>query len=286
MCLILFAPLAHGAHPHCKFVLAANRDEFYARPAHAAHSWHYHPNVFAGMDLEAGGTWCGITKQGRFAALTNYRDPHNINPDAPSRGDLTSRFLTRPNLSPRQFADVLERTGKNYNGFNIIWGDLAAETTNGAPELWWYSNEHGTATQIQSGVHGISNALLDTPWHKVERGKAKLAELLQSPATSSNDAPAMTFDLAAMMHDDTRADDAHLPNTGVGMEWERALSSMFVAERERGYGTRCTTAIVMDNDNKLYFLEHRFTPAFVGAELEAEPMPVQDMTMFSIAPQV
>jgi uncharacterized protein with NRDE domain len=264
MCLILFAL---NAHPAYKLVLAANRDEFIQRPAHVAHYWHYYPDVLGGLDLEAGGTWLGITKGGRFTALTNVRDLSNINPDAPSRGELTHKFLTHPDLPMTDFAALLERKGKQYNGFNILWGDFAGDKA----DLFWYSNYNSeqynrTATKITSGVHGLSNALLDTPWFKVERGQVRLQAALEE----INDPATLTSALLEILKDRTRPDDTRLPSTGVSLEWERMLSSMFIETPDKKYGTRCSTVVLITRTNEVYFTEERFTPAFRGTELQQD----------------
>jgi uncharacterized protein with NRDE domain len=264
MCLILFAL---DAHPAYKLVLAANRDEFTARPAHKAHWWHYYPNVLGGLDLEAGGTWLGITKSGRFTALTNVRDLSNINPDAPSRGELTHKFLTHPQMPMPDFAALLERKGAQYNGFNILWGDISPNE----PELFWYSNYpsetyNRTATKIPNGVHGLSNALLDTPWFKVERGKASLQAALEDEQNNSPES--LSKALLEMLQDRIKPDDDRLPKTGVSLEWERTLSSMFIEAPENKYGTRCSTVLLVERTNTVHFTEARYTPAFDGSVLD------------------
>jgi uncharacterized protein with NRDE domain len=265
MCLILFAL---DAHPAYKLVLAANRDEFTARPTHKAHWWHYYPDVLGGLDLEAGGTWLGITKGGRLTALTNFRDIANISPDAPSRGELTHTFLTHPHVPVSDFAARLERKGTQYNGFNILWGDVGAEE----PELFWYSNTISdtykrTVTKIQRGVHGLSNALLDTPWFKVEHGKARLQTVMEQQNISPE---ALTQSLIEILQDPTKPDDAYLPKTGISLEWERTLSSMFIEAPEHRYGTRCSTVLLVDRVNTAYFAEIRYTPAFDGSEMDSQ----------------
>lgn len=256
MCLILFAL---NAHPDYPFILAANRDEFIKRPAHKAHWWHYFPTVLGGMDMEAGGTWLGITRTGRFTALTNVRDLTNINPDAPSRGELTYKFLTQ-NLTNEDFAALLERKGKQYNGLNILWGNLTER------ELYWYSNYGEGIERITSGIHGVSNALLDTPWYKVEEGKAKIQKIMNSEDARSPEN--LTSALLMMLQDRTKPDDSRLPDTGVGIEWERQLSSMFILAPEKQYGTRCSTVILLDAKQEVHFTESRFTPSFDGGTVD------------------
>jgi uncharacterized protein with NRDE domain len=259
MCLILFALNAHSDYP---FILAANRDEFTKRPAHKAHWWHYFPQVIGGIDLEAGGTWLGMTKTGHFTALTNVRDLTNINPDAPSRGELTYKFLTQ-NINNGDFGALLERKGKQYNGFNILWGDVSAG------ELYWYSNYSEGIQQIQNGLHGVSNALLDTPWYKVESGKAHLQSIINS--NEANNPESLTNALLTMLQDPTKPADEQLPDTGVGIEWERQLSSVFIQAPERQYGTRCSTVILVNKDKSVHFTEHCFTPSFEAGILDELP---------------
>jgi uncharacterized protein with NRDE domain len=273
MCLILFAL---DAHPAYRLVLAANRDEFTKRPAHAAHWWHYYPNVHGGLDLESGGTWLGITRRGRFAAITNYRDPANILPDAPSRGELTHQYLTHDSISPDDFAATLRRKGRQYNGFNMLWGDVSGET----PDVHWYSNyAHDTSpAKVSSGIHGLSNALLNTPWQKVERGKMLLQNALETSSNPFN----VTSMLLEILTDSERAPDDHLPDTGVGTELERTLSSMFIQMPDGNYGTRCSTVILVERTGRVHFTEHRFTPAFVdGSKRELLP-DATDGTWFDI----
>lgn len=275
MCLILFAL---NSHPDYKLVLAANRDEFTARPAHISHFWHYYPDVYGGLDLEAGGTWLGINKQGRFTALTNYRDISNISPDAPSRGELTHKFLTHPEMPMKDFGAMLERKGKQYNGFNILWGDFADEKS----DLFWYSNYtsetyNRTATKISNGVHGLSNALLDTPWFKTEQGKTMLEDQLNE----NLDPIFLSRAMLNMLRNTVRPADEYLPKTGVSLEWERVLSSMFIATDDGKYGTRCSTVVIIDRKNTVYFSEALYTPVYrAGRELDTDTQITQ--TVFNL----
>ncbi|MCS6808842.1 MAG: NRDE family protein [Bacteroidota bacterium] len=258
MCLIVVALHAHSHYP---VVLAANRDEFIQRPTHQAHWWVYFPDVLGGMDLEAGGTWLGITRSGRFVAVTNVRDAHNINPDAPSRGELSYKFLTQ-NWTNEDFRLMLERRGRLYNGFNIIWGNLARH------ELFWYSNYATQHEVIESGIHGISNALLNTPWHKVERAKTLVATVLNDTTISQQE---LCSHLFAILRDTTPADDALLPDTGVGIAWERQLSPIFIHSPEHAYGTRCSTILLVDAERTVTFIERRFTPSLLYGRKEEYP---------------
>ena len=236
MCLIL---LAWQAHPGYQLVVAANRDEFFARPTAPAAYWRDAPHVLAGRDLQGGGTWLGVTRTGRFAALTNYRDPVRIKADAPSRGELVARFL-RGNETPAKFRRQLDAVMADYNGFNLLYGNLA--------ELQYQSNCGEGARQLAPGIYGLSNHLLDTPWPKVAQGKSALARSLDM---LPDDAP-----LLALLRDDRVAPDEDLPRTGVSLEWERLLSAAFV--RSPGYGTRSSSLLRVDTQGHARFDEVSF----------------------------
>lgn len=234
MCLIF---LAIDQHPAYKLVIAANRDEFYKRRTAPAHFWEDQPAIVGGRDLEASGTWMAMNRNGRISMVTNYRDPFNINPAAPSRGQLVSDYLIGDTQADHYLKAVAIR-GKDYNGFNLITG---------TPEsLHYYSNYKGTVEQVPPGLHGLSNHLLNTPWPKVERGKAKMASLLVNQQL----VPDQLFDL---LRDEDRAADTQLPDTGIGLERERALSSMFI--KTTGYGSRCSTVVLIDRDNNVQYVE-------------------------------
>jgi uncharacterized protein with NRDE domain len=236
MCLVL---LAWQAHPDYPLVVAANRDEFFSRRTAAADFWGDAPDVLAGRDLEAGGTWLGITRSGRFAALTNYRDPSRQRKGAPSRGELVSRFLTG-GQAPRAYLHELESDADRYNGFNLVFGDLEG--------LWCFSNCGEGELALVPGVYGLSNHLLDTPWPKVARGKSALSAALKA---LPDEAP-----LFGLLRDDSIAPDASLPRTGVSLEWERLLSAAFV--RSPQYGTRSATVLLRDHYGAVRFIEQSF----------------------------
>lgn len=226
MCTLLFAV---DVHPRHSLVVAANRDEFYARPTAPAGWWPEAPQVFAGRDLQAGGTWLGVTREGRWAALTNVRDPADVRLNARSRGELVAEFL-RGSAPPGAYAAALE--GPRYAGFNLVVGDASG--------VWYMSNKTSDGPRrLGPGVYGISNAGLDTPWPKVVRGKAGLAGLL---AAGSVEVEA----IMRLLADATPAPDAALPDTGVGLELERALSPLCIAMP--GYGTRVSTAVLVGRD--------------------------------------
>jgi uncharacterized protein with NRDE domain len=238
MCLVL---IAWRADPDYPCVVAANRDEFHARPTARAEWWRDHPRILAGRDLEAGGTWLGLTRTGRFAALTNYRDPEQRRTDAnglatPSRGLLVTSLLE----SVGSVADgltYLREVGANYNAFNVIFSD--------GRRLGIYESVLGMGRELGPGIYGLSNHLLDTPWPKVQSAKSRLEAALSGLTD--------TAPLLALLRDDRPASDEHLPQTGVGLEWERLLSSAFV--RAPDYGTRSSTIIRIDARGRAYFDE-------------------------------
>jgi len=244
MCLIL---LAWRAHPDYPLVVAANRDEFFSRRTAAADFWDDAPGVLAGRDLEAGGTWLGISRNGRFAALTNYRDPARNKDGAPSRGELVSRFLTGLQ-SPEAYLAELESCADRYNGFNLVFGDPDG--------LWCFSNCGEGEKQLAPGVYGLSNHLLDTPWPKVARGKSALNAALRA---LPDETPLFT-----LLRDDSIAPDEALPRTGVSLEWERLLSAAFV--RMPGYGTRSATVLLVDQAGNVRFIEQGFLPDAIPGE--------------------
>lgn len=244
MCLIL---AAWQAHPDYPLVVAANRDEFFARPTAPAKFWEEAPDVLAGRDLEAGGTWLGVTRRGRFAALTNFRDPVRNKPGAPSRGGLVSGFLGGTQ-SAEDYLRELESVAGRYNGFNLMFGDREG--------LWCFSNCGEGERKLAPGVYGLSNHLLDTPWPKVARGKSALADALEA---LPEEGP-----LFALLRDDRIAPDDALPRTGVSLEWERLLSASFV--RSPAYGTRSSTVVLLDRTGKLRFTEQTFLPDAVPGE--------------------
>jgi len=232
MCLIL---VAWRAHPRYPCVLAANRDEFFGRPSAEA-DWWPGANILAGRDLQAGGTWLGVTRSGRFAALTNYRDPAAVVPDAPSRGALVSDFLAAQWSTSQGLAE-LQRRGERCNPFNVLCSD--------GQDLGIYESTTHTARLLGPGVYALSNHLLDTPWPKVQLAKSRLSVALQSlPQTAS---------MLELLRDSDPAPDEQLPLTGLSVELERMLSSAFV--RGQDYGTRCSTVLTIEADGAAVFAE-------------------------------
>lgn len=236
MCLVLFAL---NAHPTQRLVVLANRDEFYDRPTAPSSWWDDAPDVLAGRDLEAGGTWMGISRSGRWTAVTNVRDPSSIRTDALSRGDLTRAFLTSA-TPPAQYASMVFRERDAYNGFNLLVGD--------AHDTWIVSTRLPEPLQLKAGIYGLSNDTLDTPWPKVQRGKAGLKRLVEDDVILHTDA----FEL---LEDSEPAPDSELPDTGVGLAWERALSSPFI-QMER-YGTRTNTLLTVSRRGEAEWIERQ-----------------------------
>ena len=233
MCLIL---VAWRVHPDYPLVVAANRDEFFARPTAPAAFWKDAPQVLAGRDLEAFGTWLGVTRTGRFAALTNFRDPAQTRSGAPSRGGLVAGFLSGDE-APQAYLERIALHGSQCNGYNLLVSDGQA--------LWWSSNMSGQPRRLEPGVYGVSNHLLDTPWPKVGVGKMALAQALDRLPDDE-----ALFDL---LYDDGIHADEHLPQTGIPLDWERLLSSAFVKSPD--YGTRGSTVLCIRRDGWACFDE-------------------------------
>ena len=240
MCLAL---IAFGAHSAYRIVIAANRDEFHARPAAPAAWWD--TGILAGRDLKEGGTWLGVDRRGRFALLTNVRDPSRHDPGAPSRGAFVPRLLGAD--APLSVAlPALVAEGSRHNGFNLVAGD--------ASELLWGSNRASSPSPLAPGIYGVSNHLLDTPWPKI--GRTKAAFTRWCGAAGGTDDPASLF---ALLRDTERAPDDALPATGVPLEWERMLSAPFVVSPD--YGTRYSTVVTIDPRGNVRFVERSFDPA-------------------------
>jgi uncharacterized protein with NRDE domain len=237
MCFIVFA---HDAHPRYALIFAANRDEFYDRPTAPAAFWEDAPHLLAGRDLKGGGTWMGLTRGGRFAALTNYRDPSTHNPEGPSRGVLVKNYLCGDS-GPAEYLNRLHEAADSFNGYNLLVGGPGA--------MHYYSNRDGVPRQLSSGVYGVSNHLLDTSWPKVVRGKARFEELLAADAVTIEA-------LLELLADRTPAEPEALPDTGVGGEWERVLSPIFI--ESPAYGTRAATVVLIDRQGQATFVERTF----------------------------
>lgn len=231
MCLILFA---YGIRADLPLVVAANRDEWRARPAAPAAWWADQPDLLAGRDLEAGGTWMGVTKGGRFCAVTNFRDPSDKRTTARSRGELVAGFLTGQ-ASPAAYCAQLAARSGDYNGFNLLAGD--------GDSLVYFGSREGEAREVEPGIHALSNHLLDEPWPKVRRAREAMGK-----AVGDGDEP-----LFAMLSDTTPGHDGELPDTGVGLAWERRLSPALITGED--YGTRASTVLRIAAGGEVRFEE-------------------------------
>lgn len=252
MCLIAFAWQAHAEYP---LIVAANRDEFFARPTASA-DWRDDREHLAGRDLRAGGTWMGVSRNGRFAALTNYRDPASQRSDAPSRGELVSDVLG--NQAP--MLDALERISADaarYNGFNLLAAQWHPDAARAA--MWIVSSRGETRPRaIDPGIHALSNAMLDTPWPKVERARHAMRDAMQSAMQGTTDRDDLSAKLFALLGDRDIAHENTLPQTGVALDVERALSAAFI--RMPDYGTRSSTLLLVDREGDARFIERRCEP--------------------------
>jgi uncharacterized protein with NRDE domain len=236
MCLIL---IAWKTHPDYRLVVAANRDELYSRPSAAAHFWPASPQVLAGRDQVAGGTWLGVGRHGRFSALTNYREGGQPMPNAASRGALVADFLTGQ-ANPEHYLAALVPHAADFNGFNLLVGD--------DERLAYYANRSVAPRCLSPGIYGLSNHLLDTPWPKLASAKSAFREALTTlPAHN------LFFELLA---DREIVADERLPNTGVALAWERLLSAIFVSSPH--YGTRASTLLTLRNDGQTTLIERSF----------------------------
>jgi uncharacterized protein with NRDE domain len=241
---VCLAVVALDAHPRYAVVLAANRDEFHARAAAPAHWWEDQTgaSILGGRDLVHGGTWLGLAPDGRYGFVTNVREPGRHDPQAPSRGALVPALVR----DERPIADALGTLvdgAHRYNGFNLVGG----QGLHGA----FGSNRGARTLALARGVHGVSNARLDTPWPKLLRAKRGVAEWI---ARGGNDLEPL-FDV---LGDRTPADDAQLPDTGIPHERERLLSSPFIVSDT--YGTRSSTVVAIDRDGMAQFMERSFDP--------------------------
>jgi uncharacterized protein with NRDE domain len=240
MCVILFSVGAHSRYP---LIVAANRDESYDRPAATAAFWTDHPHIFGGRDLTHGGTWLALSTRGRFAAITNYRQGVRIGAAPRSRGELTRDFLAGERDAESYLADV-SRRGDDYGGYSLIAG---------TPERLYFSSNRGVAPHaIPPGVHGLSNRLLNEPWPKVQLGMS----VLESLASASESA--LLQGLFEVLADTTAAPDHLLPSTGIALERERDLSSLFIPGES--YGTRASTVVLVRADGDVVFAERSFGP--------------------------
>ena len=251
--------ISYRQHADFPLLIAANRDEFHARPTTALHWWLDQPDVLGGRDQVGGGTWFGLTRHGRFASLTNFRQ-FPLNPNAPSRGDLVRGYL-EGNQQPAEFLEQLQESASLYNGYNLLFG-----TVN---DLWYFSNRSSQNGPVAPGIHGLSNALLNDPWPKVNKGRSHFQNLFAHPA--SLDAETVLEALA----NKTQYPDQSLPDTGVGLERERVLSALFI--ESPGYGTRASWFLRVSSDGLVDVTERSYLPDAHRAEVfqlvQAAPEP-------------
>lgn len=247
MCLII---AAIDQHPDYKLIIAANRDEFYARPTEPAHFWKEHPDMLAGKDLKEGGTWMGITKQGKIAAVTNFRSGIGEAKNVFSRGLLVKNYLLN-NYGAEEYLKEIRDNAGSYNGFNLLAGNQ--------DEIFYYSNKGEKIKKLEKGVHGLSNNFIDVPWPKVVRSKEKLSQLI-SENKIGVDA------LFEIMNDRKTADKKDLPSTGIPKTLEEVLSPIFI--KALAYGTRSSTLLLIDRNNNVRFIERNFNNGEEGETKE------------------
>lgn len=238
MCLIAFAWQLSGR----PLLLLGNRDEFHARPTRPATFWNEegHPELLAGKDLEAGGTWLGVTRSGRFAALTNIRSP-GARRGPRSRGSLVLDYLTGRS-APEDYLNALVDDLAGYAGFNLLVGNMQ--------QLWYLNSDEARPRALTPGLYGLSNAALNSPWPKLQALRQGLDQHLDSE--SDSDA------LLGLLRDSREYPDEQLPDSGVGLEWERRLSATFI--RGEDYGTRASSLLAIDADGSITFVERNFGP--------------------------
>jgi uncharacterized protein with NRDE domain len=240
--------MSYDQHPDYELIFAANRDEFYDRPTSPLAFWENMPDIIAGRDMKGNGTWLGVDRKGRFAAVTNYRDPAQNLPHAPTRGELVSEFITASETA-QTYIQKIASVGQRYNGFNLLIGDRSG--------VWYYSNRGNDIQKLNPGLFGISNHLIETPWPKVKKGKTELQDLLSAQRDIDCE------DILKILADQSVPPDETLPDTGVGIEWERILSPLFITSQD--YGTRSSSVLLMKRNGRVIFVERTFIPEANGA---------------------
>ena len=238
MCLVV---LAFGIDPEYPLIVAGNRDEFHDRPTRDAGWWPDKPDLLGGRDLQAGGTWLGLHRSGRFATVTNFRDADQPNPRLRSRGELVTAFL-ESNLRPAEFLQTIEADA--YAGFNLIVSDTRG--------LAYLSNRGGGLVELQPGVYGLSNATLDTPWEKVERSKSLLRRLVETDSANETE-------LMRLLDDRKKGPASEVRSERLPFATAHAITAPFIVMPE--YGTRCSTVVRAIRDGSWTFLERRFDAA-------------------------
>jgi len=235
MCLLFFS---YKTTPGYKLVIAANRDEFLQRPTASLNFIDRQKQVLAGLDLQGGGTWLGITRSGKIAALTNYRGGGRQGENTPSRGDIVSSYL-HSKVAAIDFLEELQKKSSQYNGFNLLLGD--------GENLYYYTSQREKFIRLEPGFYGLSNHFIDTPWPKLIRGK----ELLRPVMVETERVDCEK--IFSLLRDDRNPQDRLLPDTGVGLEWERLLGTIFIDSPE--YGTRSSAVITIGYDDEAVFTE-------------------------------
>lgn len=245
MCILF---IAVNKNPQYPLIIAANRDESFARPTTSSGFWPQFPDVLAGKDLEAGGSWMGVSTSGHIAALTNIRDPQKVAADRQSRGKLVLDYLKQADHagSPSGYLQWLRKHRQGFNGYNLLFGRY--QPKNGV-QLHIYNNHQNSHKTLKTGVYGLSNADINSPWPKTSRGVQALSDNLDAIVPGDEK-------LFALLKDARQADDTDLPETGVPREWEKRLSSIFI--RGEDYGTRSSTLLLMDNAGHLHWSERTF----------------------------
>lgn len=255
MCLIVFSWQPGSKHP---LVLAANRDEYYQRPTLDVSHWQDDPDIFGGRDLEAGGSWLAVNRNGRFAAVTNYREVP-VNKGNRSRGELVSGFLTS-RLSAREYLTSVSEQASQWSGFNLLIADHTG--------LYYFSNRapDQTIKPLQPGIYGLCNHLLDTPWPKLQQARNGFADTITASPNPDQ--------LIQLMKDDKRPSVEQLPDTGVSLEFEKLVSSCFIASDN--YGTRNTSVLIFDQAETLHWIEQNYLSNGVPGERQffSLPMPL------------
>ncbi|MEP0354767.1 NRDE family protein [Paraglaciecola sp.] len=236
MCILFVAINQHKDYP---LIIAANRDEYFARETAESHYWKPKHNILAGKDLLAGGTWMGINKQGYLASLTNIRDPNKVSLDAISRGELVSNYLHQP---VDRYGQQLTNSRANYNGYNLLFGKW--------DNLTVYNNHSNELQPLTEGYYGLSNADLNSPWPKINKGVAALEAYCKDGHDIHSN---ILFEL---LLDTSKAPDEELPKTGVSIEWERYVSSIFIQGNE--YGTRSSTVLKVDKEDNVFWHEKTY----------------------------
>lgn len=235
MCLVV---IGWQQHPEFPLIIAGNRDEFHARPTERAHWWSDAPDIVGGRDLQAGGTWLALHRGGRFATVTNYRDREPPSPKFRSRGHLVTEFLNSAE-SPVDYLNAID--GSDYAGFNLLVSDGMTSA--------WHSNRGNEVRTLAPGVYGLSNALLDSPWHKVVRSKAALEGLIRRDKVNETE-------LFRLLDDREKASVGEVESDRLPFETAHAISAPFIVLPD--YGTRSSSVALLDTAGRWRFHERRF----------------------------